>query len=709
MSKRKIIGFICLFIAFVLVVLAFALPNYEIKEPDKDKEPEYNGKDAVILGCDDYLFRAYGAKSTELDDFRGALLTDSELNRIVSALADLNDKFSESSCKTLFVFIPSKMATYRDKLPKNVAETYSENRKYTQLFSALSGTGLDTLDIYGEFEKTKNDEQLYGTAADTVNELGGFRITEAVMTHLNEKYMKNKTPYKVPQLSEYTVETSEDDTSPLTREYRNITGETINNRLVSLIENSVKYKDVDYKYKADYATEIPYADREEGYSYASLLVLDTGSSLECDKFFSAVSSVCVYSKTVNANETITESFSPKYAVIMINENDIASLPKKADVIHSDGEQSAEPVILETAYSNPGNIVLFGMCEEHTTVKVKGGENDVSVRTESGEFVIEVPILQNDESYLSISCLTDGKTESEPVSQKVKYTKMHGDKGVIIGKDGHLHYYETIGDYTGETLLSDDTVAQYVGYLNAKADRIHAVSPNTKIIYVVPPNHLTIYPETAPDSLVSQKCDNSRLKQLVNAFKGNEKIAFLDLTSALLEAKKTAPYRLYNKTDTHWNELGAYYAYREIMNFVAKDYPKAAPEPLESFNVFTRRVAGGDMANFLNVDLNVVTEEGVYVRSKTELKSGISKDYAMNFANAWFSDYHEFNIGGKGLPTLLMYRDSFSTNLMSFLAEKFSHSVFYTMWERPDDLDAIAEMQPDYIIYEFVERSLGGLS
>ena len=47
--------------------------------------------------------------------------------------------------------------------------------------------------------------------------------------------------------------------------------------------------------------------------------------------------------------------------------------------------------------------------------------------------------------------------------------------------------------------------------------------------------------------------------------------------------------------------------------------------------------------------------------------------------------------------------------MSFLAEKFSHSVFYTMWERPDDLDAIAEMQPDYIVYEFVERSLGGLS
>jgi hypothetical protein len=392
---------------------------------------------------------------------------------------------------------------------------------------------------------------------------------------------------------------------------------------------------------------------------------------------------------------------------MINENELSALPVKSDIIHNDTDISAAPVISASAYTDPGHVVLFGVCEEHTTVTVKGGERDVSIRAESGEFVIEVPILQTDESYISVSCLTDGKSESENISQKVKYTKMHGDKGVIIGKDGHLHYYETIGDYTGETLLSDDAVSAYVGYLSAKAARIHAVSPNTKIIYVVPPNHLTIYPETAPDNLT--KCDNSRLKQLVNAFKDNEDIAFLDLTTPLLEAKKTAPYRLYNKTDTHWNELGAYYAYREIMDYVAKDYPKAAPEPLESFNVFTRRVAGGDMANFLGLDLNVVTEEGVYVRSKTGLKSGINKDYSMNFANAWFSDYHEFNIGGEDLPTLLMYRDSFSTNLMSFLAEKFSHSVFYTMWERPDDLDAIAEMQPDYIIYELVERSLGGLS
>ena len=437
-------------------------------------------------------------------------------------------------------------------------------------------------------------------------------------------------------------------------------------------------------------------------------MLDTGASEACRKFFSAYSAISVFRKGIVADETVIDRAKPEYAVIIINEDELSALPIKSNVIENETDVSAEPVINASAYTDADHCVIFGVCEKNSVVYVTGGEQDVSVRTEDGKFAVEVPIKQLNVSELSLYCKTDGKKASGTVSQLVNYRKAHGFKGVIIGKDGHLHYEETIGDYTGETLWSGETVAQYVGYLSAKADRIHEVSPNTKIIYVIAPNHLTIYPETAPDSLVPRKSENSRLKQLIEAFKDNEKLAFLDLVTPMLEAKETAPYRLYNKTDTHWNELGAYYAYREIMNYIAADFPAAAPEPLDSFDIFTKTVAGGDMANFLEVDLNVVTEEGVYVRSKKALKSGISKDYSMNFANAWFSDYHEFEIDDDSLPTMIMYRDSYSTNLMSFMAEKFSHSVFYTMWERADEYDVYAKTQPDYIICEFVERSLGGL-
>ena len=115
-----------------------------------------------------------------------------------------------------------------------------------------------------------------------------------------------------------------------------------------------------------------------------------------------------------------------------------------------------------------------------------------------------------------------------------------------------------------------------------------------------------------------------------------------------------------------------------------------------------------MANFLGADLNAVNEEGVFVRSKNGLTSGINKDYSMNFENAWFSDQHEFTVDDPSLPTMIMYRDSFSTNLMSFMAEKFRKSVFHTMWEYPEELELYREMQPDYVIIERVERNLGGI-
>lgn len=700
---KKLAGLLCLFSAFVLVVLAFALPVYKTSPELKD----YNGKDPVIAGTDGYLFSAYTDKTNALSDFKGEnLFSEKELESRVSALADTAKQLSDKGCVSVFVFVPSKAAVYRDKLPDNAAKLYSKTRRFTQLYEAVSGAGLDALDVFSYFDGIKDKEQLYDTAADTLNEAGGYRLFEQTAKHINEKYKINVS---IPDISGYETEITEDAAYPLTREYRNVTGLTVPNRTVTLKEKTVLYKDAGYDYHAVSATEIPKENRADGVYYPVVAVFDTGASESCRKFFSASSALAVFRTGFNVDETVVDRAKPGIAVFMINENEIPYLPVKRPDVVSDGSVSAEPVIKATAYSDADRFVIFGTAEPRSWITVKGGAEETGVYTEDGEFTVEVPILTDQESsVVSVQSKTDGKEESGAVTLNVRYTDMNGYKNVVIGKDGHLHYQETVPDFTGETALTDETVSQYVGYLSAKADAIHKVSPETKIIYVIPPNHLTVYPETAPDDLAERQSETTRLTQLIEAFKDNEKVIFIDLRTALIEAKKTAPYRLYNKTDTHWNELGAYYAYREIMNVISRDYPDAAPDPLDGFDVFIKTVPGGDMANFLEVDLDDVTEEGVYVRSKSGLKSGINKDYSMNFANAWFSDQHEFKIDGGNLPTMIMYRDSFSTNLMSFMAEKFSRSVFHTMWEYPDEYELYAQMQPDYIIIERVERSLGGL-
>ncbi len=702
MSKRKLAGLICVFAAVVLIVLAFALPIYKTAPRVQD----YNGKDAVIAASDGFLFYAYG-KTEALSHFRGKdLFSDDELQNRVAALTGLSKQFSDKGCKTVFVLVPSKMSVYRNKLPANVASQYSEQRRYTQLYEALTGAGADVIDLFSYFDGIKDNEQIYDTASDTLNDVGGLRLFEKTAGHINDKYGKN---IKIPDISDYELQITEDTSYPLTREYRNITGVTVPNRTLTLNEKTVLYKDAGYDYESTSATQIPAENRENNFDYPAFSVFDTGASANCRKFFSGASSLCVFRVGINADETVTDRAKPEFAVIIINEDEIGSVPSQRQEIEINDGVSAAPVVKATAYSDAEHFVIFGVAEPKSSISVTGGAEDISVYTEDGEFVVEVPIVTDTEyTVLSIKSKTYGKAVSEAVRQNARYTTMHGYKNVVIGKDGHLHYQETVPDFTGETALSDEVVAQYAGYLSAKADAIHQVSPNTKIIYVIPPNHLTIYPETAPDSLAERKSETTRLKQFIEAFRDSEKFTFIDLITPLTQAKQTAPYRLYNKTDTHWNELGAYYAYREIMNVISVDFPAAAPDPLDDFNVFTKEVPGGDMANFLEVDLNDVTEHGVYVRAKNGLKCGINKDYSMNFSNAWFSDRHEFQTDNKELPTMIMYRDSFSTNLMSFLAEKFSHSVFYTMWEYPDDYDFIQEMQPDYIIIEHVERGLNGL-
>ncbi len=698
MNKPLLFGAISVFAVVVLVVLALALPFYKTNAA----EPVYNGKDSVIAGRGGFLFRA---ENDDLPDFRGELTyTDEELSLRVKALNELKASLEARGCRVAFVFVPSKLSVYRGRLPDSVLKTYSQNRRYQSLYNALKSSGAEAAELSELFDGLKDKEQLYHTADVTLNSVGGCRVFEAAaeLSGADKKL-------SAPTLSDYELTVEYDAQYPLTRTYRNITGKTVPNRTLTLTAKTKTFEDAGFAYEHTAGTRLLPEAKKDGVYYPSVLILDTGADRACFDFFSAASSTAVYRSVLSADETVVGKAAPELAFIIINETELSKVPSAEKEIIIKKDKTAAPVIIDTTYSDRDKIVIYGACEENCTVKITGGLTEVSEYQSDGDFMLEVQLSDKSEySELSVTCTADGKEESEAERVEAHISDGTGYKNVTVGKDGHLHYDETLPDYKGETALWQERIDEYVGYLSAKADRIHEVSPDTKLIYVIPPNHLTIYPETAPDSLAPYKGGVSRMDQLVEAFKDNDKVAFIDLKTPLLAVKETAPYRIYNKTDTHWTELGAYYAYRAIMEYIAKDFPAAAPDPLEKFDVYTRKTNGGDMANFLGFDLNKVREEGVFVRSKEPLKSGISKDYALNFENVWFSDEHVFEIDDGSLPTMIMYRDSFSTNLMSFLAEKFSKSVFHTMWEYADEYELYAEMQPDYIIYEFVERGLGGL-
>ena len=396
MNKKKIFSVLFLLAAVVLTSLAVSC------KPDKPDEttpslPDYNGEDAVIFGADGYLFGASG-----LPDFYGEnLYGEDELTRRVGALTDIAADLYEKDCKTVFVLVPSKLSVYSDKLPQNVkSKKAAGERRFTQLSSALTASKAEVLDLTAEFEKLKDGAQLYHTASDELNDVGGYYLYSALAKLISEKYGKN---VKTRDISEYETETTEDETYPLTREYRNVTGITVANKTVALKQNDILYSDADYRYEATEATYIPEAKRTDDIDYPRYLVLDTGASSACRKFFSEFSAKAVFRRGIVVYEPVVDRAKPEYAVIIINEDGLSSLPINEKVIITTPDVSAAPVINAGAYTDAEHYVMFGVCEKNCKITVKGGAEEVSVRSEDGKFVVEAPIKQEDTSFLSVYC------------------------------------------------------------------------------------------------------------------------------------------------------------------------------------------------------------------------------------------------------------------------------------------------------------------
>lgn len=715
--KNNLLSLISLAVALCFITLAFVIPDYSLSDAPGTSVPgetvgDYNGTSRIIAGSGGWLFRAYGQTTSEYEDYTGAnLFTDSELSAIASKLLQGQETLSYEGCEAYFVFVPSRMCVYSSALPENVRAKQASQRRYTQLISYLNEkTTLKTVDLSSNFAALRDTNQLFDNADEKVNDIGGFYIYNAAVKSLNAD-VKSGLYYREAGWNEYLLTLESDGTRELTEDYKSFSGKTVENRTYIMNEKYTPYISVACAQDDITASEVPFQSREADARYDSVIVYNTGGMDAARKYFSAFSSRLTFCDTMTVDESVLDTAKPDKAVFLIGESNLSSLAAGGGaLIGDDTETSATPVVIATAYNDVNKLVIFGTAEACSTVSVRGGESAVSCRAEDGSFVIEVTIKEEDTSVLRLTAVTDGKAESAPRKINAEYDYDNGYRSVIIGKDGHLHYDATEADYLGYNLYSQEQLAELKGYLSAKAAAVKAVSPNTKIIYLIAPNHLTIYPETAPDWLAEEKqTENSRLQQLYDYFADFEDVKFINVRDRLLAEKEKTDFLIYNKTDTHWNELGAYYACCELLNYVAEDFPAAAPDPLENFTVVSKSVTGGDMANFLRVDLTKVREYGTFVRSKTPLKTGIEKQYIMDFENAQFGDYHEYNIAGEGLPTMVMYRDSFATNMVSFLSEKFSRSVYNGISSYELDLEQIAAEQPDYLIFEFVERSLGGLS
>jgi len=269
---------------------------------------------------------------------------------------------------------------------------------------------------------------------------------------------------------------------------------------------------------------------------------------------------------------------------------------------------------------------------------------------------------------------------------------------IVGSNGWIFY-------TGELSMDDyqNTIPmspKKLSNLQKSLDRLSQdlEEKNITLIVVVPPNKTTIYPQFMPDEIpILNKA--SRLDQFIEYMKENGNTTIVDLRPTLQSASLSQD--VYSKTDTHWNALGAYYGYFEIMNVLSEKYPGIKPHPLSDFEYENVGYAVRDIPRIMG--LPHYEEEDWVLIPQFKVDHDVT--------NVVLSDgvhYIRTVVNSDGnLPALLVYGDSFYGRLAQFVEPHFSRvkTIPLSTQEGIWSLDWIQREAPDIVIVEFVERYL----
>ncbi len=272
-----------------------------------------------------------------------------------------------------------------------------------------------------------------------------------------------------------------------------------------------------------------------------------------------------------------------------------------------------------------------------------------------------------------------------------------DTRVVIGKSDwlYLNSGELMDDRRAVLLYSEDALEQRARTLVRRQRQLSEMG--IRYLYVVAPDKHSIYPEFLPDR-VRQANGFDRTQQLIEYLRDNTDLELVDLRRDLLAAKPER--QLYNSNDTHWNEYGAYIAYRSVQQRVAEWYPAATPFPLDDFEVsFERR--SGDLAAMLGLQDTMISEH-ILVQRRRPSRSVRTNHGLAEMAGEVRAERAPFAYESEepSLPRAVMFRDSFAIALTPLLSEHYQRISYYWMGF---DLETVRHEMPQIVIEERVGR------
>ena len=266
--------------------------------------------------------------------------------------------------------------------------------------------------------------------------------------------------------------------------------------------------------------------------------------------------------------------------------------------------------------------------------------------------------------------------------------------VAVGPRGWLFFADDGGleDFTNEAPLTESELQNWRDVV-VRAQR-WCRARGIAYAFTVLPDKGSIYPEFFPQT-ARRVTRLSRIDQIMTAI--TDTGAAIDVRQALMDEKRSV--RVFQKTDTHWNQRGAYVGYRTIINALRLQVPSIPPaKPLSDFDTSTRDIEGMDLAGMMGLK-HVLGEEDLRLTPRAKRQYVVIEPKG-NIVEAGEGRIVT-EIPGSTLPRAVVFRDSFTSAMAPYLSEHFSRVVY--LWRNDFSVTEIEKEHPDVVLQEIVGR------
>jgi alginate O-acetyltransferase complex protein AlgJ len=280
--------------------------------------------------------------------------------------------------------------------------------------------------------------------------------------------------------------------------------------------------------------------------------------------------------------------------------------------------------------------------------------------------------------------------------------------VVLGRDGWLYLSETIKEVRG--LVTKGTPAQadaWARYIRVKNEWLAA--RGVRYLFVIIPNKEWVYPEHLPKG-ISPAPGLRFSDQLMRRLEQETNLPVLDLRQMLVDAKPQG--LIFDRTDTHWSQLGAFLATNRILECLHEKCPDLGPGSLAAHHPYAQTGPGGDLAIALclpdllpETRLMIEPLPGAWHKALPHSTEVWPKSRVLEPVEVLESNLPE------GRRNLLLVGNSFTQGVLRFLPEHFRRVVRlrpqipYETWFHEQLPGIINAEKPDFYIEVLSERHL----